>query len=57
MKKIRSKKSHRAKNTPRECPLAPLSLLDAVKILLRKVSKNCENSKIVRIARKVDHLE
>ena len=48
---------HRAENTLREYPLAPLSFLDDVKILLRKVSKNCENFKIVRIVRKVDHSE
>ena len=54
------KKSHRAENTLREYPLAPLSFLDDVKILLRKPSKNCKklrNCKIVRIVRKVDHSE
>ena len=35
------KKSHRAENTLREYPLAPLNFLDDVKILLRKLSKNC----------------
>ena len=48
------KKSHRAENILREYPLAPLSFLDDVKILLRKLSKNCKNCKIVR---KVDHSE
>ena len=38
------KKSHRAENTPREYPLAPLSFLDDVKRLLRKVG-------IVKISR------
>ena len=51
------KKSHRAENTPREYPLAPLSFLDDVKILLRKVSKKLRNCKFVRIVRKVDHSE
>ena len=32
-----AKKSHRAENTLREYPLAPLSFLDDVKILLRKL--------------------
>ena len=36
------KKSHRAENTLREYPLAPLSFSDDVKILLRKLSKNCK---------------
>ena len=36
------KKSHRAENTLTEYPLAPLSFLDDVKILLRKLSKNCK---------------
>ena len=36
------KKSHRAENTLREYPLAPLSFLDDVKILLRKLNKNCK---------------
>ena len=52
------KKSHRAENTLKEYPLAPLSFLDDVKILLCKLSKNCKklrNCKIVRIVRKVDH--
>ena len=49
------KKSHRAENTLREYLLAPLSFLDDVKILLRKLSKNCKNCKIVRIVRKVGH--
>ena len=40
------KKSHRAENTLREYPLAPLSFLDDVKILLRKLSKNCKNCKV-----------
>ena len=40
-KKIR-KKSLRAENTLREYPLAPLSFLDDVKILLRKLNKNCK---------------
>ena len=31
------KKSHRAENTLREYPLVPLSFLDDVKILLRKL--------------------
>ena len=35
------KKSHRAENTVR-APLAPLSFLDDVKILLGKLSKNCK---------------
>ena len=55
-KKILEKKSHRAENTLREYPLAPLSFLD-VKILLRKLSKNYKklrNCKFVRILRKVD---
>ena len=51
------KKSNRAENTLREYPLAPLSFLDDVKILLSKLSKNCKNCKIVRIVRKVDHSE
>ena len=51
------KKSHRAENTLREYPLASLSFLDDVKILLRKLSKNCKTCKIVRIVRKVDHSE
>ena len=46
------KKSHRAENTLREYPLAPLSFLDDVKILLRKLSKNCKNCKIVRFVKK-----
>ena len=54
---FRKTKSHRAENTLRENPLAPLSFLDGVKILLRKLSKNCKNCKIVRIVRKVDHSE
>ena len=54
MKFFFEKKSHRAENTLREYPLAPLSFLDDVKILLRKLSKNC---KIERIVRKVDHSE
>ena len=33
---FRKRKSHRAENTLREYPLAPLSFLDDVKILLRK---------------------
>ena len=37
--------------------LAPLSFSDDVKILLRKLSKNCKNCKIVKIVRKVDHSE
>ena len=48
------RKSLRAENILRKYPLAPLSLLNDVKILLRKVSKNF---KIVRILRKVDHSE
>ena len=36
------KKSHRAENTLREYPLAPLSFLDDVKILLRQLNKNCK---------------
>ena len=40
------KKSHRAENTLREYPLAPMSFLDDVKILLRKLSKNWKNCKI-----------
>ena len=48
------KKSHRAEDTLKEYPLVPLSFLDGVKILLRKLSKNCKNCKIVR---KVDHSE
>ena len=43
------------RNTLREYLLAPLSFLDDVKILLRKLSKNCKNCKIVRIVRKVGH--
>ena len=39
------KKSQRAENTVREYPLAPLSSLDDVKILLRELSKNCNNCK------------
>ena len=35
-----SKKSHNAEKTVRGDPLAPLSFLDDVKILLRKLSKN-----------------
>ena len=42
VKKKFEKKSHRAENTLREYPLAPLSFLDDVKILLRKLSKNCK---------------
>ena len=34
------KKTHRGENIVREYPLAPLSFLDDVKILLRKLSKN-----------------
>ena len=34
------KKSHRAEKTEKGDPLAPLSFLDDVKILLRKLSKN-----------------
>ena len=41
-KKFFEKKSHRVENTLREYPLAPLSFLDDVKILLRKLSKNCK---------------
>ena len=33
------KKSHRAENTLREYPLVPLSFLDDVKIILRKLLK------------------
>ena len=44
-----------AENTQREYLLAPLSFLVDVKILLRKLSKNCKNCKIVRNVRKVDH--
>ena len=51
------KKSHGAENTLREYPLAPLSFLADVKILLRKLSKNCKKCKIVRIIRKEDHSE
>ena len=51
------KKSHRAEYTLSEYTLAPLSFLDDIKILLRKLSKNCENCKIVRIVRKMDHSE
>ena len=54
------KKSHKAKNNLRKYPLAPLRFIDDVKILLRKLSKNCKklrNCKIVRIVRKVDHSE
>ena len=36
------KKSHRIENTLREYPLVPLSFKDDVKILLRKLSKNCK---------------
>ena len=49
------KKSHRAENALSEYPLAQLTFFDGVKILLRKLSKNCETCKIVRIVRKVDH--
>ena len=49
MKKNFEKKCHRAENALREYPLAPLGFLDDVKILLRKLSKNCKNFKIVRI--------
>ena len=48
------KKSHRAEKTLREYRLAPLSFLDDVEILLRKLSKNCKIN-FVRIVRKVDH--
>ena len=54
------KNSHRAENTLTEYDLAPLSFLDDVKILLRKLSKSCKklrNCKIVRIVRKMDHSE
>ena len=51
------KKSHRAENTLRVYPLAPLSFLDDLKTLLRKLSKNYQSCKIVRIVRKVDHSE
>ena len=34
------KKSHRAKKNLMGCPLAPLSFLNDVKILFRKLSKN-----------------
>ena len=44
-------------NTLSEYPVAPLSFLDDVKILLRKLSKHCKNFKIVRIVRKVNHSE
>ena len=37
-----SKKSRRAENTLKEYPLAPLSFLDDVKILLRQLRKNCK---------------
>ena len=43
------KKSHSAEITPREYPLAPLSFLDDVKILLRKLSKNCKKSGPFRV--------
>ena len=43
------KKSHRAENILREYPLAPLSFLDDVKILLRKLSKNCTISGQFRV--------
>ena len=42
------KKSLRAENTLREYHLAPLSFLD-VKILLRKLSKNCKKSGPFRV--------
>ena len=48
VKKFR-KKSHGAENTLREYPLAPLSFLDDVKTLLRKVSKNCKKSGPFRV--------
>ena len=49
----KNRKSLTAENTRREYPLAPLSFLDDVKILLRKPSKNFKNFKIVRIVRNV----
>ena len=51
------KKVSQNRKYSKEYPLAPLSFLDDVKILIRKVSKNCKNFKIVRIVRKVDHSE
>ena len=54
-KNIFEKKFHRVENTLREYPLAPLSFLDDVKKLLRKLSKNCKklrNCKVVRIVKK-----
>ena len=39
------KKSHRAENTLREYPLVPLSCLDDVKILLRKLLKHFKFAK------------
>ena len=54
---FQKKTSHIAENTLREYPLTPLSFLDDVKILLRKLSKNCKNCKIVKNVRKVDHSE
>ena len=51
------KKSHRAENTVREYPLAPLSFLDDVKVLLRVLSNNWKNCNNVRIVRKVKHSE
>ena len=59
-KNFSRKKSHRAENTLREYPLTQLCFLDDVKILLRKLSKNCKklrNCKFLRIVRKVDHSE
>ena len=35
------KKSHSAENTLRQYPLVPLSFLDDVKILLRKLLRQC----------------
>ena len=39
------KESHRDENTLKEYPLALLSFLDDIKILLRKLSKNCKDCK------------
>ena len=49
MKKFFEKKSHRAESTLREYPLASLSFLDDVKILLRKLSENCKKSGPFRV--------